>query len=106
LRLGVVIGLSFGVICGFAAYTLNRLGVHDVPVDPLLIGTIVSCGVLGACFTSTLLGTMSPLLFDHFGVDPAIASGPIVTACNDVTSTYMYFFIAWCVASAFQVSSF
>ncbi|MDB6082029.1 MAG: hypothetical protein JWO53_1301, partial [Chlamydiia bacterium] len=27
-------------------------------------------------------------------IDPAVASGPIVTAFNDVLSTFMYFFVA------------
>lgn len=103
LRIGFIIGLSFGVMCGLAAYGINLAGFHQSTIDPVLVGTIVSAGVLVACFLATVLGTLSPILFSRCGIDPAIASGPIVTACNDVLSTYMYFFVAWFVAIAFEL---
>ena len=37
---------------------------------------------------------LSPLLFARIGVDPAVASGPIVTAFNDFLSMSIYFLIA------------
>lgn len=104
IRLGALLGLTFGIVCGCAAYGLHRFGIHKSPVDPLFVGLAVSSGILGACFTSTLLGTLSPLLFARCRIDPALASGPIVTACNDVLSTYMYFFIAWIIATVFQAA--
>jgi magnesium transporter len=102
LRIGTLIGVSFGLICGLAAYSLNTFGVQHTLIDPIMVGSIVSSGVLGACFTATVLGTASPIVFARLHIDPAIASGPIVTACNDVVSTYMYFFVAWAIATAFS----
>lgn len=99
LRIGTLVGISFGLVCGLAAYILNVFGLQKVHVDPVLVGIIVSSGVCGACFSATILGTFSPLFFARLGVDPAVASGPMVTACNDVLSTYMYFFMAWLVAT-------
>ena len=104
LKIGTLIGLCFGCICGLAAYTLNNMGVARAFVDPWLVGAMVSSGVLGACVTATLLGTISPIFFARFRIDPAIASGPIVTALNDVSATYMYFVIAWFVATMFKVA--
>jgi magnesium transporter len=37
---------------------------------------------------------MSPFFFSKVGVDPAVASGPIVTAFNDFLSMTIYFLIA------------
>lgn len=105
LKIGVLIGICFGVICGLAAYALNHAGLPDIFVDPLLVGTIVSSGVFGACLTATVLGTLSPIFFARFHIDPAIASGPIVTAFNDVSATYMYFVVAWVVAMLFGVTA-
>lgn len=102
LKIGILIGLCFGVVCGLAAYFLNHAGLGRALVDPLLVGTMVSSGVFGACFTASVLGTLSPIFFARFRIDPAIASGPIVTAFNDVSATYMYFFVAWGVASIFE----
>jgi magnesium transporter len=44
--------------------------------------------------TATILGTLSPFFFVGIGVDPAVASGPIVAAFNDVTSTLMFIFVS------------
>lgn len=94
LVIGLLIGISFGIFCGFAVYLLNYFGVHQVGADPLALGAMVSLGLLGACLMATVLGSFSPFFFARFGIDPAVASGPIVTACNDVLSTLMFFLVA------------
>ena len=52
---------------------------------------------------ATLLGTLSPFFFARFRIDPAVASGPIVTAFNDVLSTLMYILIAKGISSFFLI---
>lgn len=94
IGIGLLIGLVFGVICGVVVYLLNHFGIHHLNADPLSLGVMVSCGVLGACLTATVLGTFSPFFFARFGIDPAVASGPIVTAFNDVLSTLIFFLVA------------
>lgn len=94
LVIGLLIGLSFGIFCGSAVYLLNHFGVHQFVADPLALGATVSLGLLGACLMATVLGSFSPFFFARFGIDPAVASGPIVTACNDVLSTLMFFLVA------------
>jgi magnesium transporter len=103
LSIGVVIGVVFGLLCGGFVYLLNRLEIHYLGSDPLILGVIVSCGLLGACLMATLLGTLSPFFFARFRIDPAVASGPIVTAFNDVLSTLMYILIAKVISSFFGI---
>lgn len=94
MGIGLLIGLVFGIFCGLAVYVLNQFKIHESGADPVAIGTTVSVGLLGACLMATLLGTFSPFFFARFRIDPAVASGPIVTAFNDVLSTLMFFLIA------------
>ncbi|MBA2368645.1 MAG: magnesium transporter [Candidatus Protochlamydia sp.] len=101
LSIGLLIGIIFGLICGVFVYLLNRFDIHYSGSSPLVLGAIVSCGLLGACIMATLLGTLSPFFFARFRIDPAVASGPIVTAFNDVLSTLMYIFIAKIISSFF-----
>ncbi len=101
LSIGVLIGIVFGLMCGIFVYVLNRLEIHYLGSDPLVLGVIVSSGLLGACLMATLLGTLSPFFFARFRIDPAVASGPIVTAFNDVLSTLMYILIAKVISSFF-----
>lgn len=99
LGIGLLIGCIFGVLCGVAVYCMKLLGVYHVTIDPIVLGATVSFGLLGACMTATTLGAFSPFFFARFGIDPAVASGPIVTSFNDVLSTLIFFMIAWGVHS-------
>lgn len=100
LSIGMMIGVVFGVACGTFVYLLNRFEIHYlVGSDPLALGVIVGCGLFGACFLATVLGSLSPFFFAKFRIDPAVASGPIVTAFNDVISTLMYIIIAKLISS-------
>ncbi len=99
IMIGLLIGSIFGLGCGIVVYVLNLLGIHHLETNILPSVAIVSFGVLGACMTATILGALSPFFFARFGIDPAVASGPIVTAFNDVLSTLMFFFSAWAITS-------
>lgn len=99
LLIGILIGIVFGTICGFIVFLLTFFAPLLVGADHAAIVLMVSCGVFGACLTATTLGTFSPFFFARFGIDPAVASGPIVTAFNDVLSTLIFFLIARIVFS-------
>lgn len=103
LSIGVLIGVIFGLICGVTVYLLNRFEIHYLGSDAIALGTIVGAGLMGACLVATLLGTLSPFFFARFRIDPAVASGPIVTAFNDVLSTLMYILIAKVISSFFYI---
>ncbi len=94
LMIGLLIGTVFGILCGLLIFLFNYLGFYNVTADPIEMGVTVSFGLLGACLTATTLGALSPFFFVRFGIDPAVASGPIVTAFNDVLSTLMFFLVA------------
>lgn len=103
LSIGMLIGVIFGVVTGFVVFLLNQFGVYSFGTEPAAYGLIVSCGLFGACMVATLLGTLSPFFFARFRIDPAVASGPIVTAFNDVLSTLMYILVAKGVSTFFQL---
>jgi magnesium transporter len=42
----------------------------------------------------TLAGTIIPLILYRFKIDPAVASGPLITTLNDILSLLIYFGIA------------
>ncbi len=103
LLIGLLIGCVFGILCGLVVYLLNLFGIHHpVGSNALTVGMIVMFGVLAACMTSTVLGTFCPFFFARFRIDPAVASGPIVTAFNDVLSTLMFFFVASVISYFFM----
>lgn len=99
LLIGLLIGVVFGTLCGIVVFFLSLFGPTPVGAQQVAVVVMISLGVLGACMTATTLGTFSPFFFARFGIDPAVASGPIVTAFNDVLSTLMFFLVAWLVHS-------
>lgn len=105
MAIGFLIGITFGILCGVVVFLLNELGVLHINEKPLVIGSVVTAGLFGACGIATLLGSLSPLFFAKLRIDPAVASGPIVTAFNDVLSTITYFLIAKGVILLFHGSS-
>lgn len=105
LSIGLLIGVFFGLLCGLIVLLLDYYGLN--PLDgsfayqPIAIASIVCLGLCVACLNAAFLGTFSPFLFARLRIDPAIASGPIVTAFNDVTSTLMFFLVARTVSRFF-----
>lgn len=101
LFVGFSTGIFFGIVTGFIVYLLDISSHTATSVHPAIVGIIVSCGLFGACLVGSLLGVFSPLFFSKIGVDPAVASGPIVTAFNDFFSMVIYFVIAWGLGNFF-----
>lgn len=102
IGIGLLIGTIFGITCGVVVYLLGTLGFGQID-EALLVGVTVSGGVLAACMTASILGSFLPFFFARFRIDPAVASGPIVTAFNDLLSTLTFFLVAWIVNSLFNL---
>lgn len=94
LGLGLLNGSLFGFFCGLLVFILNLFGVQHLGASPIAVGTTVSFGLFSACLSATVLGSLLPFFFARIGIDPAVASGPIVTAFNDVMSTIMFIIVA------------
>ncbi|TDQ18693.1 magnesium transporter [Algoriphagus boseongensis] len=60
------------------------------PIFGVTIGFALFCVVLLASF----MGTVTPLVLNRFGINPAIASGPFITTTNDLLGLAVYFGIA------------
>jgi magnesium transporter len=68
--------------------------IHYAPVSKLRLSLVVSQSVAVICLWGTLVGSMLPMLFKRFGVDPGIASSPFVATFVDVTGIVIYFSFA------------
>lgn len=102
LGVGMTTGTAFGLLCGLVVFFLYKYGISMGTTDQLRIGITVSAGIFVACMTATVLGTFSPFFFARMNIDPAVASGPIVTAFNDVLSSQMFFLVAHTLYYAFE----
>lgn len=95
----VRVGLSNGLILGLISFVLIGLYVHFLKGNPLLnsflISGCVGVALMTAMAISSLVGTLVPLFFNKLGVDPAVASGPLITTVNDLVAVVTYYGLAW-----------
>lgn len=57
----------------------------------LMISACVGMSLVGAMVVSSLVGTLTPIFFKKVGVDPAVASGPLITTINDLVAIVIYY---------------
>ena len=85
----VKIGASMGLINGLVIALAAALW-QGIPV----LGVVVGIAMFATMFLAALIGTLIPIIFNHYGVDPAITSGPFVTSVKDITGLLIYFYTA------------
>lgn len=85
VMVGLVNGVAFAVITGFAAYAWFK-----VPGLGFVIGLAMICNLVAAA----LGGILIPLALERFRADPAISSGPFVTTVTDVVGFFSFLGIA------------
>ncbi len=52
---------------------------------------MIGLSMLISMVVSSLFGTVIPILFQAVHVDPATASGPLITTINDLTAVLTYY---------------
>ena len=87
LLLGVMAFMFLGFYIGFfKGYSFGT---------GFLISGCVGASLLLAMVISSLVGTLVPLFFHKIKVDPAVASGPLITTVNDLVAVVTYYGLAW-----------
>ncbi len=85
LSIGIILGLVYGLLIGFVAqfrYSMEALALS------------VSLAVICSMSIAALVGSLVPMGFARINIDPAVATGPLVTTSIDIISVFFYFLIA------------
>ncbi len=96
LRHELAMGLALGATLGAIGFFRAALTPQEIlgNVHPWQLAWVISQAVAAICLWGTLTGSMLPLIFKRFGVDPGFASSPFVATLVDVTGIVIYFSIA------------
>jgi magnesium transporter len=86
----IIVALLNGLLLSVLAFGLTYLLQHDIQVS-IVVSVALACVVLLA----SLSGTITPLILDKLGINPAAASGPFITTANDLLGLAVYFIIAY-----------
>ena len=93
------IGLLNGGILGIMALALLSIYIHLFKgytwIGAFGISGCVSISLLVAMVISSLVGTVIPMFFHKIKIDPAVASGPLITTVNDLVAVVTYYGLAF-----------
>ena len=95
----VRVGLVNGIILGILSFALIGLYLSVLKDQPVTVAFSISActgnALLLSMLLSSLSGTLIPLMFKKLKVDPAVASGPLITTINDLVAVITYYGLAW-----------
>lgn len=103
-KLGLVakemrIGFFNGILLGAVSFVFIGLYILVWKGKGLLFSYAVSgcigLSLLAAMVVSSSVGTLIPLFFKKIKVDPAVASGPLITTINDLVAVVSYYGMSW-----------
>ena len=84
---GFIIGLFSCLVMGVYIYVAYP---YDFATSYAISG-VIGLSMLISMVVSSLFGTVIPILFQAVHVDPATASGPLITTINDLTAVLTYY---------------
>ena len=87
IKVLLVAVLNGVVLAGLVLVTMI-FGMNDINLA-IVVASALFCVVLVASF----MGTITPIILDKLGINPALASGPFITTTNDILGLAIYFMI-------------
>lgn len=84
VQVALINGVIVGIVAGGYVYIIG---------EPTLFW-VVFLSLIAVVLLASFMGTITPLVLEKLGVNPAIASGPFITTANDLIGIGTYFLIA------------
>ncbi len=89
------VGAANGLLLGGMTFAFTGVYLHIVKLyswdQALWISGCIGISLFFAMLISSLVGTIIPMFFHKIKVDPAVASGPLITTVNDLVAVVTYY---------------
>lgn len=69
--------------------------ILDIMMLAFSVSLCTGIALLIAILLSSITGTVIPIIFKKLKIDPAVASGPLITTINDLVAVVTYYGLAW-----------
>ena len=93
------VGFVNGLLLGSLAFVFIGIYIacfkQNAWLHAFLISGCVGVSLMVAMVISSLVGTLIPIFFHKIKIDPAVASGPLITTVNDLVAVVTYYGLAW-----------
>ena len=88
---GLIIGLVSFLFVGLYINVTEPDFVSTFDVSGFAVSACIGISLLLSMIIASLDGTLIPILFKKIGIDPAVASGPLITTINDLVAVLVYY---------------
>ncbi len=93
------VGMCNGFLLGAISFALIGLYIFLFKDKPLFyaysVSGCVGISLMVAMLISSAVGTLIPLFFKKINVDPAVASGPLISTTSDLVAVITYYGMSW-----------
>lgn len=95
MRIGLVNGLILGALAFAGVGLFIMLFKHYPAGNAFAVSGCIGISLAVAMLISSAVGTVIPIFFKQIGIDPAVASGPLITTVTDLVGVVTYYGMAW-----------
>ncbi len=88
---GLIIGAIAFIFIGLYVQFLEPTFVSTFNVSGFAVSACIGISLFVSMVVASLDGTLIPIVFKKVGIDPAVASGPLITTINDLLSVFVYY---------------
>ena len=85
LSVGIINGIVLGIILGLVVWVWK---------DNVYLGLVIGLALSLNTLIAVSIGGTVPLILKHFGIDPAVASGPLLTTVTDMAGFFLVLSLA------------
>ena len=95
VRIGFFNGLFLGILAFVFIGIYLLVLKNNAAGNAFVISGCVGLALMIAMVISSLVGTLIPMFFHKIKIDPAVASGPLITTINDLVAVVTYYGLVW-----------
>ena len=95
MRVGLCNGILLGLLSFLSVGCYIMLFKHKTALFSFAVSGCIGISLMLAMLISSAVGTFIPLFFKKIKIDPAVASGPLITTVNDLVAVVTYYGISW-----------
>ena len=95
LRVGLLCGITLGLLSFLLIGSYIAFVRGESTALAFSVSACTGAALVISMTLSAVTGSTVPMLFERLGVDPAVASGPLITTVNDLVAVVSYYGLAW-----------
>ena len=95
MRVGFINGAILGSLSFVLVGAYILIAKSSSPTFSFAVSGCIGLAIIIAMVVSSFVGTAIPIFFKKIKVDPAVASGPLITTVNDLVAVVAYYGIVW-----------